>query len=430
MKNVSRYSLVCVMVPLVISLFLLVACGEDDDNDVPTGTVTPTVTPTDEATPEPANDVVITIGHITDITGPGAAAHEYIRMALEDLAGYFNEQSIIPGVELKVIEYDQQNDPSKDIPGYEWLREGGADVVFGATQSPPLTLKNRVVDDGVLLFAAATDLNAISPLGHVFCVGTIPQYDAYTLLKWIAENDWDYETNGPAKIGGAGWDDSHTGPVLNAMQEYAEAHPDQFEWVGGHLAPLGTFTWGPEVEALKDCDYVYPGIVMVNFVREYRIAGHAGKIIGTDAQAAFFGLIDDAKLWDEIDGMLFLKSSRWWNEEGLIVNLAKQLLHENHETQAQEIISSGVGYMALSQVYQMFNIIADAAKTVGPQNLDSQALYEAATFFALTVDGIQRYSFNETKRDSVDVYAMYEARAEGEDIFRLNEEWFPTVREP
>lgn len=78
----------------------------------------------------------------------------------------------------------------------------------------------------------------------------------------------------------------------------------------------------------------------------------------------------------------------------------------------------------------MFNIIADAAEAVGPQNLDSQALYEAATFFALTVDGIQRYSFNETKRDSVDVYAMYEARAEGEDIFRLNEEWFPTVREP
>jgi len=86
--------------------------------------------------------------------------------------------------------------------------------------------------------------------------------------------------------------------------------------------------------------------------------------------------------------------------------------------------------MALSQIYQMFNIIADAAKIVGTQNLDSQALYEAATSFALTIDGIQRHSFNETKRDSVDFYAMYEARAESEDIFRLNEEWFPTVRKP
>ncbi|NQT72111.1 MAG: hypothetical protein HQ553_04995 [Chloroflexi bacterium] len=141
-------------------------------------------------------------------------------------------------------------------------------------------------------------------------------------------------------------------------------------------------------------------------------------------------MIDDAKLWDEIDGVLFLKSSRWWNEEGQIVNLAMQLLHENHQDRAQEIMDSGVGYMALSQIYQMFNIIADAAKIVGTQNLDSQALYEAATSFALTIDGIQRHSFNETKRDSVDFYAMYEARAESEDIFRLNEEWFPTVRKP
>ena len=418
-KMLSRIGMILVAI-MLMALPLLVACGGDDGK-------TPAPTPTAEPTSEP---VTITIGNLSDLTGPSANPMEYINMALDDLVEYYNENNLIPGVRLEVVTYDGQMDPARDIPGYEWLIEKGADLIFTPIPATPVTLKSRVDSDKVVLFSMAADKDEILPPGYVFNLGTIPQYDAYTLLKWIAENDWDYKTKGPAKVGGTDWDNAHGGALLAAMEEYCSAHPDQFEWEGGYLNNY-SFNWGTEVEALRDCDYVYPGIIMQSFVKQYREAGCTeAKFVGSDTQAAFFGMVDDAELWDEIDGMLFLKFSRWWNEEGKIVNMIKQLLHENHPDVAEKIISSGVGYLAMNQVYPMLDIIADAAEAVGPQNLDSQALYDAATSFVLTIDGVQRLSFGEEKRDAVDVYSIYEARGTEEDIFRLYDEWYPTVRNP
>ncbi len=76
----------------------------------------------------------------------------------------------------------------------------------------------------------------------------------------------------------------------------------------------------------------------------------------------------------------------------------------------------------------MFEIIAEAAEAVGPQNLDSQAIYDACTSFSLSTDGVQRLSFNEGKRDAIDAYGIYEARSAEKDIFRVQDAWFPTVR--
>lgn len=67
---------------------------------------------------------------------------------------------------------------------------------------------------------------------------------------------------------------------------------------------------------------------------------------------------------------------------------------------------------------------------MGPQNVDSQAIYDAATSFVMTTDGVQRLSFGEEKRNAIDAYAMYEARSPENDIFRMHEEWYPTVRGP
>jgi len=69
----------------------------------------------------PDEDVVITIGSLSDITGPASNAMTVINMALDDVVEYFNDENLIPGVELKVVTYDGQLDPARDIPGYEWL---------------------------------------------------------------------------------------------------------------------------------------------------------------------------------------------------------------------------------------------------------------------------------------------------------------------
>lgn len=412
---------IIVLAGLLLVLPLLVACGGgDDDTDDATK-------PSD--TSDSPEDVTITIGNLSDFTGVAAAGMASINLGINDLVDYYNENNLIPGVKIKVVEYDGQFDPSRDIPGWRWLIEKGSDLIFTPVPPAVVTLQPVADREEVVLFTATAGLETLDPPGYLFSLGTIPQWEAYTLLKWIAENDWDYQTKGPAKIGGAAWDEPLVQQFFDAMEDYADAHPDQFEFIGGYYAPFGTFMWGPEVEALKDGDYVYGCTACLSgFAREFRNVGGEGKLIGDGPHAAFMGLIDDANAWDEIDGMLFVMATKWWNDEGELIKLTKDILYENHPGSAEDIIRSGTGYLAMYVPYILLNIIADAAEAVGPENIDSQAIYQAAESFSLVVDDVELYSFIDNRSVS-SYYRIMEARETERDLFSISD-WLPLVTEP
>jgi len=413
---------------LLLALVIVIPSCSSSDDEATQPDIQPTTVPT--ASPEPVEDVIITIGNLTDMTGVASNAMQIIDSALEDLVDYYNEQNLIPGVKLKIIAYDTSFDPARDIPGYQWLKERGVDLIYTSVTSAPVTLLPFIEEDQICMFAASTPSEMLSPPGRLFMLGEINEEPIYTVLKWMAENDWDYQTKGPARIGGAAWQEPSAEAYLGAMKEYAEAHPDQFEWVGGHLTNMSTFTWGPEVEALKDCDYVFPPTILTNFVKEYRAAGHEARFFGVDTHLAFFGLIRDAKLLDEIDGMLIARMLRWWNEDGEIIDLTKQLLNENHPSDAEKIMSQGVGYLVMANFVIMLEMLKDAVETVGPVNFNSDALYEAAQSYTRSIDGVARISYSETKRVPVDLYGIYRISAADENVVRVGPEWYPTLRQP
>ncbi len=408
---------------LLMALPLSFACGSDNGDD---GTPPPPDSPT-----PPAVDVTLTIGNLTDLTGVASAGFELINLGINDMVDYYNENNLIPGIELKVVTYDGQYDPSKDIPGWEWLRERGADVVFAGPPHSVITLQSRANSDEVMLFTTSAGLDLFTDPGYLFSLGSIPQYEAWTLMNWIAENHWDYEANGPAKIGGAAWNSAYETDFFDAMKEYAEVHPDQFQFVGGYYTPFGTFTWGPEVQALKDADYVFPCTACLSgFAKEYRNVGGQATLIGNGAHVAFMQLIYDARAWDEINGMLYILSTKWWTDDGDLVDKSRELLYEKHSDSAEEIIRAGTGYLTIYIPYIMLEIIRDAVETVGPENIDSQALYDAAESFSLTVDGIEMFSFEgKTVRSVSDYYIVQEARDNEKDLFSVSD-WTPIVVEP
>lgn len=412
-------------VVMLLALILLVACGDDKETIAPTETPGPPGTST-----PPPEEVTITIGNLTDITGVSANAQEVINFALDDLVRYFNDENLIPGVKLSVKTYDGQFDPAKDIPGYEWLRERGADLIVTGVTSAPVTLKSRVDRDKVPLFSLSGNLETVEPPGYVFAPASLPEHEALTLMKWIAENDWDYETKGPARIGGASWSEPNAQSFLSNVEAYAKAHPDQFKWEGAHLTDF-TFIWGPQVEALKDCDYVLTPNPMTTFVKEYRTAGYDAKFIGNGPHIALLRMVDDADLWDEIDGMLFVTPSRWWGEEGGLVELREKLLYQNHSAgEAEEIKRMGGAYNALDNFYVVLEVIRKAAEEFGPENIDSETLYEAAKMVSLTVDGVERYSFGETKRYACNYYGIYRASDAEKTLVRADPGWFYHVTSP
>ncbi len=408
---------------MLLLLSLSIGCGDDDVDLVPTAQ--PTV-----KQPSIVAPVVITIGNLTDRTGPASNAFSIVDIALDDIVEYVNTKNPIPGVELKVVTYDGQFDPSKDIPGYEWLKEKGADMILTGLPTSPVTLKQTVNEDKIVLFSLSVPLEELLVPGYVFGVSAIPEQDAPNLLEWIAQNDPDFPTDRPSRIGGASWTDSVGPQFIAAMESYAQAHPDQYKWEGGYPTPF-TFVWTAEVEALKDCDYVYIPTMPIAFMTQYREAGYTAKFLGSEPQAAFIGMIHDADIWDEVDGSLFIRGTRWWNEDGELINFAKERLHEFHPDEAEGIMQTGVGYMPMGGAYYvMVDIIRQAVKSVGAENFNSQALYDAAQSYSLVVDGVQRYSFNETKRYANDSLAIYELRADEKNLFRADPEWIPVLQNP
>ncbi len=373
--------------------------------------------------------VVITIGNLTDLSGPGADAMSYANMALDDMVEYYNEENLIPGVEFKIITYDEQLDPSRDVPGYERLKHDGADLIFTPVPSAAVILKPRLEEDKIVMFALAPTEQALSPPGYVFSPGSVlckPQ--SYTLLKWIAENDPDFPEGRPAKVGGAFWAESYGASLLAGAKEYAHAHPDQYDWQGEYLTDF-TFNWLVEVEELKHCDYVIPPVPMTQFVRQYREAGYDGKFIGFDAHLGFMGALDIAGLWEEVDGMLLIKPGRWWNEEGEVIDLGKALMRDNHPGKVKDIMESGCGYLAIYDVYVIFELISDAMETTGPANFSPQAIYDAAQSFSIDIEGCE-HSFNEIRRASSNCLGIYEFRGDEKDIFRIDPEWIPAITTP
>lgn len=380
--------------------------------------------------PTPDDKVTFTIGNHTDLTGVSSQAMGVINLALADMIKYYNENDLIPGIELDVITWDGQYDPSRDLPGYEWLIERSADAIFSPVAGTAITLKPRLKQDGMVLFSVAPPPEAIHPPDWVFAVAqTLIDYEVYTLLAWTAENDPDFPKDRPAKVGAAFWDEAYGESCLRAAQTYIEAHPETYEWGGGYLTQIGSFTWGPEVQALKDCDYVLPPLPMTNFVREYREVGYTAKFLGTDAHVAFLGLLDDAGAWDEADDMLLIRVCQWWTDEGAVIDLTKQLLQENHAKTAERIIRTGNGYLATQQIYLMFSLLQHTVAQVGPEDLDSPAIFESAQSFSMVLDGCP-HSFSENKRTSNDALAVYQIDGTRKDVFRADPEWIPIVYQP
>lgn len=443
MTNHSKLGVVILAI-LLMALPLLAACS-DDETEAPTAAKTETPAGTTTAGPgstetqppatspsEPVEDVTITIGNISDLTGVAAQAMQIVDAALEDIVSYFNEENLIPGAKLKIETYDSQYDPSRDIPGYEWLKERGAQVLISGISSAPVTLKDRLAEDEIVFLSMTQNEEMIDPPGWVFCMSSPPS--TMTLMKWIAEHDWDYEANGPAKIGAAGWAGPYEEPLHEAMEDYAKAHPDQFEWEGSQMTNMGV-TWGPEVEALKKCDYVFvpaTGFVIGGFIREFRNAGGTATFLGTDAQPAYLGMTLNQVGWEGIDGMLHILPNRWTTEDYEVPNLVNELLQKYHDETEREVIEfAGLSYPgSFAMLYGCISVLAESINTVGPQNWTPADLYDTCTSFSMAYGGCEEWNWSDTKRTAWNHLGIYEASAEAEDFVRKDPNWYPILYEP
>jgi len=376
--------------------------------------------------------VSLVIGHITDLTGPASTALKPMTEGLKDLANYYNEHNLIPGVFLKVVDYDTQYDPSKDLLGWEYVKSKGAQFVICELPTTGDSLKSVAERDKIPVFAYSTTDAQTNPPGWNFCQQPTGAQEMQSLLKWVSENDWDY-SKGIPKVGGAGWSDPSSLSYQLGIKQYAEAHPDKFKLGPLVTAPMYSMTWTSEVATLMDCDYVMPPVTSVSittFMQQYLAAGGKAKFLFNGAHSAYMDMITQALGWNTVNGIPMTLTYRFWGDADSPMNdLARELIETYHQSEAAAL-ESGSGYLAcINGSWLAMGLIKQAAERVGPDELNGQAIYDTATsdFSVETLDG-QVATWSATERTGVDYYCIERVSAAKQGLERQGD-WVPVVKE-
>ena len=375
--------------------------------------------------------VTITIGQITDMTGPASPATKPVTWAIEDIVRYLNEEDPIPGVKLRVVTYDCMYNPARDIPGFEWCIERGAKVIYTPMPTTASTLKFFAEEDKVPVVIPTAGQDALEPPGWVFAWYPSASSLIKTVVKFVEEQWTNYPTK--IKIGCAGWVEPHNADVEKGVREYAQAHPDKFEYVGGFLTSMGTMTWAGEIRKLKECDYICvpsTGMATGSFIKEARSAGYTGGFIQTDSVTGFTALILAMSGWEAVDGLLTGGCAMWWSETAPIVELTKEILHRYHSSaDAEATIASGTGYCnGFQHSLIWFEAVREAVKKVGAENFDGQAFYDTIKNFTYKskYEGYPEVSFIDSTRSAMNHIRIYEWSASARDLVSVSD-WIPAV---
>jgi len=376
--------------------------------------------------------VTITIGQLTDFTGPGAPAVKTITYITQDIARYYNDENLIPGVKVKIAAYDTQFNSSRIIPGYEWCKDQGAKVVITLFPGDPEVLKPFAERDKVVVAAMGATPPLFEPPGWVFGFSNTNPWAMKTLLQWVSGNVWDYGQGIP-KLGLASWSEPGAVNTDTAIKEYMQNYPGKFDYLGAYLAPVGTMAFKGEVERLKDCDYVTSyGMPAGYFLRDLRATGSKARMIDSSGIGSYRGFFVDLLGWESLDGTLTANQSILWNESTPIVDLVTKLLYQYRPSQADEIIYAGLGYVgAAHQVIAILEVLQQGVKNVGAENFNGQAFFDAAINYKTTSpmwEGYPQWGFSQTKRYLVDHHVIYEFSAKAKDLVRITD-WLPMVKE-
>jgi len=374
---------------------------------------------------EPSGKTVIKIGNLTDLTGPASPATVPAAWALEDAASYFNEQNLIPGVELEIIHYDARADPSRDIPGYEWLKGKGVQTFYCPMPTAWDVLPPFLAQDKVLMATGSTTKELLQNAGWTFCPGSAQFYEIKALLGWISDQ-WDYSQGKPT-ISAVDYNNGHSMAMCDAIRDYC-AETGDFELIDSFIVPMGTMIFSGEIEKIKNSDYIFiPSFSLGEgtFVREFRQKVDTGTFIGSLSQSAFLGLIVDLAGWEDADGMLVCLPSGTWGEDVPLIQLTEESLHKHHPGDAEDIIHSGTAYLtAFLTGYLYVDIVRAAVEEVGAENFDGEAMYNAMINYKRTFEGYEEWSFTEYLRYAWHDTLVFRVSAQDQSLVRESG-WLP-----
>jgi len=321
-----------------------------------------------------------------DLPLSGAAATAFIptKIQSEAFIRYINAEEPIPGVELEVITYDNQYDPSEAIPSYLDLVDRGAKFIAWADSTCATNIQSVTTEDKFLVFAGNGTEAILEDPGYTFCCSMPFAYCTEGFMRWL-EDDWsDYPTK--PKVGCFGWNMSFGIDHATGAEDYADAHPDKFDWVGTELAPYGTASWATEVEKLKDCDYIVIGAFAggaASFINEFSGKGYDTIFVHSDPVMGFWNSVTLPTCGsEELDGDIWSCMARYYRTDpGEIGDIITDKLIPTYCTAEEaEAFQNTAPYSCVANLcndYFVVEVIREAVSNLeDPADLTSEIMYD------------------------------------------------------
>lgn len=368
----------------------------------------------------------VKIGFVTDLTGPLQSMTKNLVNPMEDAVKYVNEEaSVLEGLKFEIVYGDQASNDSLNVTVYNQLKEQGCQIILCTTAPWADTVKGFAENDEIVILSLAASEYQIDPPGWVFVV-TSPVYgQVQTMLKWVHDEDWDYDAEGRIpKVGIVVWDESYETEMVRAVEDYTDENPEEFDLGAAIVTPLLTSTFTSQIEQVKNCDYIFIpqiGMAPAQFVKEFRDKGYTAKFLGTDALTGYKSLMVGMAGWSYIDGTLTGGTSPYWTDDNPIIDEAWASLQANHsDAQSLRDISYCSTYPTAKAVMEL---LAKVVKDKGSADITGQDIYDAAVKFSSDLEGETR-QFSNTDRIWRDSLAIYEWRAADQDLYRISD-WLP-----
>lgn len=403
-KMTKIISLLLVVVLVVVSL--LVGCGDDDNGNGELSTIYVTL-----AVP---------------LSGPAASGYEPGVTPYEAYCDYINTEKPIPGVKLEMLYYDTKFDFAQAMPAYQWVTDQGAKFICWTDTKTAVSLLDTVTEDHFPVFLGGGNKAISDNPGYVFGSQTEFNNQTASFMKWLKENWPNYPTK--PKIGAFGINDTFGQDHAAGAEDYADAHPDDFEWVGTELAPEGTTSWATEVAKLEDCDYIITGTFAgfaASFINELRAAESDAITVHTDANMSFWAIYDASCGPEKLDGALWIANAGYITTDTYpLVTTVKHII-DTYCTDEEAGIVYGTPYIAISNYISFLfcvEMLREAVDQVDdPADITGEQLYDIITTLELTEEGYPKMAYSETKRVLLTSFKMYEYDAADEDFHQLGD---------
>ena len=400
-------ALLCCVLAVLLVMPAIVGCGGSKDE---TGTKT------------------LVIGDLTDLTGPAANAMTPISWSLQDYSDYVNREGLIPGVTLRVVQYDTKYDTQRFQLGYDYVKSQGASVIWTGFPGCAEALKTRAEVDGLAIIQASASVPVVDNPGSVFCEAGLMRGIVPAQLAWVHESHW--QGAGTATIGMVSWNVAPNPDAETALKKYCQEHPDQYTLVGTSLVPAGTMTWSAEVAKFKDCDYIWFGsggaVAPATFISEYRTAGgRATLVAGGGTLCSYVGAVSDRAGWAACDGLLEGINWAWWTYDSDQVDLAISLLQENHPSEAPGMVNRQA-LSGLLNAHVAVELIRAVVENIGTDDLSGRAIYEGLQNASVELPGFPKMDYSQGSREGMRYSQMWKWSAADENLVLVSD-WIPNA---